>query len=499
MEHRELGASGLSVSVLALGSWRTWERIERADAVATLVAAREAGINLLDTARYHDAAGLSEVVFGEIFRASGWPRDEVTIANKLWWEFWPEQSVADEIDASLQRTGLDHFDVIYSDPPPTELAMDEVVHAVTDLLWAGKARAWGVVNWPAEWIAEAREFASPEPCAAQLPYNLVQRSPVEDEDMIEALGPMSVVASFVLAGGALTGKYPGATGRLSASSTTRATRRRCGRPSGCATPGSIRRRRRSSSRCGRRAWRRSWSARRRPSRFASWRFTSNPIRYPVVRCTSNWRGTSAGRSSGSAWSRCGGCSTSASAPPARGRTSSSGRRRRSLALGTRGWLLLGLIVGGARVRGLRREPRGLRLADGHLQRLGSWSSILVGAGVLIGFGAKTAGGCTSGNGLSGNAILSPAALVATGTFFGTAIARQLPDRGADMSAAARRAFAVGAVFGLTLSWSGMTNPDVLRDGLLFRDPYLMLFFALGAGDGVRRAARAEGRCARARC
>jgi len=39
------------------------------------------------------------------------------------------------------------------------------------------------------------------------------------------------------------------------------------------------------------------------------------------------------------------------------------------------------------------------------------------------------------------------------------------------------AFLVGAIFGLTLSWSGMTNPDVLRDGLLFRDPYLMLFFA----------------------
>ena len=39
------------------------------------------------------------------------------------------------------------------------------------------------------------------------------------------------------------------------------------------------------------------------------------------------------------------------------------------------------------------------------------------------------------------------------------------------------AFGVGAVFGLTLSWAGMTDPDVLRDGLLFRDPYLMLFFA----------------------
>ena len=43
------------------------------------------------------------------------------------------------------------------------------------------------------------------------------------------------------------------------------------------------------------------------------------------------------------------------------------------------------------------------------------------------------------------------------------------------------AFGVGAVFGLTLSWSGMTNPDVLRDGLLFRDAYLMLFFASALG------------------
>lgn len=43
------------------------------------------------------------------------------------------------------------------------------------------------------------------------------------------------------------------------------------------------------------------------------------------------------------------------------------------------------------------------------------------------------------------------------------------------------AFLIGAVFGLTLSWSGMTNPDVLRDGLLFRDAYLMLFFASALG------------------
>ena len=48
--------------------------------------------------------------------------------------------------------------------------------------------------------------------------------------------------------------------------------------------------------------------------------------------------------------------------------------------------------------------------------------VLVAAGVLIGFGAKLAAGCPSGNGLSGTAMGSPASLAATATFFATAIA-----------------------------------------------------------------------------
>lgn len=221
MLRRSLGP--LSVSALALGSWRTWERIPRADAVSTLDEARACGIDFLEVARYDDETGraplptgYSEVVFGEVFRAASWLRDEVTIANKLWWEFWPEQTVASELDASLRRTGLDHFDFIYSDPPPSSLSMEEITAEVSGLVTAGKVRAWGVVNWPAELIAEARAVAPVAPVAAQLPYSLVQRSPVEDPDMVAALGPMGVVASFVLAGGALTGKYPGP-GRLSSS------------------------------------------------------------------------------------------------------------------------------------------------------------------------------------------------------------------------------------------------------------------------------------------
>jgi aryl-alcohol dehydrogenase-like predicted oxidoreductase len=228
LERRRLGESDLEVSAFALGSWRTYERIPREQAVAVLNAARERGVDFLEVARYNDTTGrapiptgYSEVVFGEVFRRSGWPRDEVTIAEKLWWEFWPEQTAAQELDASLERTGLDHVDFVYSDPPPAELPLEDVVAAVGGLLAAGKVRAWGIVNWPAARIAEAgriaREQHVPLPCAAQLPYSLAQRSPVEDEDMRTALAgcTASVVASFVLAGGILSGKYArGASGRM---------------------------------------------------------------------------------------------------------------------------------------------------------------------------------------------------------------------------------------------------------------------------------------------
>jgi len=229
LPRRRLGASELEVSVFALGSWQTYERIPRERGAAVLRAARKCGIDFLEVARYNDTTGrapiptgYSEVVFGEVFRASGWPRDEVTIADKLWWEFWPQQTAAQELDASLQRTGLDHFDFIYSDPPPDELPMEDVVGAVTGLVAEGKVRAWGVVNWQADRVAEAGRVAQrlgvPEPCAAQLPYSLVSRSWVEDPAMKEALAlsGASVVASYVLAGGILSGKYleAGATGRM---------------------------------------------------------------------------------------------------------------------------------------------------------------------------------------------------------------------------------------------------------------------------------------------
>jgi|ERR1700729_390317 len=230
MEKRKLGRSELEVSRLSLGSWRTFERLPRDDALAVMGAARELGFNFLDDARYDDETGgapiptgYSEVLFGELFRAVGWDRDATVVSNKLWWEFWPRESAAAELDGSLSRMGFDYVDLIYANPPPDGLAIDELVAAMGDLVSSGKARAWGIVNWEADPLMDAIRSATRQgarqPCAVQLPYSLVAREFVESIEMraaLEASGA-NVVASFVMAGGILTGKYAaGGSGRADA-------------------------------------------------------------------------------------------------------------------------------------------------------------------------------------------------------------------------------------------------------------------------------------------
>jgi uncharacterized membrane protein YedE/YeeE len=98
-------------------------------------------------------------------------------------------------------------------------------------------------------------------------------------------------------------------------------------------------------------------------------------------------------------------------------------QRRSFAFDWRGWFLFGLVAGGLVFALVRGEPgfEGYSWLTETFDSSAVIGLVLVVAGVLIGFGAKTAGGCTSGNGLTGTSMLSRAALVATATFFGTAI------------------------------------------------------------------------------
>jgi uncharacterized membrane protein YedE/YeeE len=91
----------------------------------------------------------------------------------------------------------------------------------------------------------------------------------------------------------------------------------------------------------------------------------------------------------------------------------------------RGWFVIGVLLGGTLFAllagGADFAGYGWLTANLHGTARVAIAPILLGAGVLIGYGAKLAGGCTSGNGLSGTALFSPASLAATATFFGTAI------------------------------------------------------------------------------
>lgn len=99
---------------------------------------------------------------------------------------------------------------------------------------------------------------------------------------------------------------------------------------------------------------------------------------------------------------------------------------RRLSFGPFGWLLFGLLAGAAGFALLAGGPTFAGygwLTDTFSGTGGTIAivAILLASGLLIGLGTKIAGGCTSGNGLSGNAMASPASLVATMTFFATGI------------------------------------------------------------------------------
>jgi len=94
--------------------------------------------------------------------------------------------------------------------------------------------------------------------------------------------------------------------------------------------------------------------------------------------------------------------------------------------GLRSWrslLLLGVVLGGlvyALLAGAPDAGRSYSWLDAH-RSLGGEVGVLFGAGLLIGVGARTAGGCTSGHGLTGLALVSPASIVSMMTIMATAI------------------------------------------------------------------------------
>ena len=141
------------------------------------------------------------------------------MANKLWWEFWPDQSAAAELDASLARMQFDYVDVIYANPPRDGLGLEELVDLGGGARHRGQGAGVGDRQLARRALLEASTIATPARASAAVrrAAAVQPRAPLagrdaEDADALDACGA-PVVASFVLAGGVLTGKYdrdPGA-------------------------------------------------------------------------------------------------------------------------------------------------------------------------------------------------------------------------------------------------------------------------------------------------
>src|SRR4029077_5455757 len=122
----------------------------------------------LDEARYDDEtgsapipSGYSEVLLGELFFEAGFARGGgVVVSEKLWWQFWPAQSAADELAESLERLRFDSVELIYAVHLPAGLEVARAVEEVAGILAAGDAQAWGVANWTAEQIEQAVSAAA---------------------------------------------------------------------------------------------------------------------------------------------------------------------------------------------------------------------------------------------------------------------------------------------------------------------------------------------------
>lgn len=222
MQHTRLGATGLPVSRICLGTMTFGLQCDEATSHAILDAAADAGVGFLDTADVYPLGGdLSTVGRTEeiVGRWLAGKRDRFVVATKCvgrtgpsrWDQGASRKHVLDAIDASLRRLGTDHVDLyqLHADDPTTPL--DETLEALDVIVRSGRARYVGVSNWLAYRLAralgrsEARgltRFVSVQPR-----YNLLFRQ-IEREllPLCEEEG-LAVLPYNPLAGGLLTGKH----------------------------------------------------------------------------------------------------------------------------------------------------------------------------------------------------------------------------------------------------------------------------------------------------
>jgi aryl-alcohol dehydrogenase-like predicted oxidoreductase len=224
MRYKLLGASGLRVSQLCLGTMtfgtQNWGA-EEAEAAAIYTRFREAGGNFIDTANEVYAAGRSEEVLGRLMAGH---RDDMVLASKYSFAYPggnnvnaggnQRKSLRRSVESSLRRLNTDYLDVLWVHAWDRLTPVEETMRALDDLVREGKVLYLGISNAPAWVVAKCNTLAQARGwtpfVAIQAEYNLLERS-VEHEllPMASDFG-LSIAAWSPLASGILSGKYGGA-------------------------------------------------------------------------------------------------------------------------------------------------------------------------------------------------------------------------------------------------------------------------------------------------
>ncbi|MEI7025410.1 aldo/keto reductase [Paenibacillus sp. y28] len=215
MQYRQLGGSGLRVSLLGLGTNAFGKRADEAASAQILHYALDQGVNFIDTANIY-AGSESERIIG---RALEGRRHEAVLATKAGLPMGQGPNdrgssryhLERELESSLRRLKTDYVDLyqIHTFDPYTPL--EETLRTLDDMVRSGKVRYIGASNYAAWELMKAlgtsQELGLNRYVSTQVSYSLADRTPERELVPLCLDQGVGIIPYFPLAGGILTGKY----------------------------------------------------------------------------------------------------------------------------------------------------------------------------------------------------------------------------------------------------------------------------------------------------
>ncbi|WP_282935917.1 aldo/keto reductase family protein [Paenibacillus sp. RC67] len=220
MKYRRVGASGLKVSEIALGSWLTYgTAAEQKAADACVNKAFECGINFFDTANAYNR-GEGEKAIGAALKP--YERSSYVLSTKVYFPMGQgpndrglsRKHIKEQCEASLKRLGVDYVDLYFCHRHDDQAPVEETLRALDDLQTEGKILYAAVSEWSAAQIAKAVGIGQQlrlRPLISNQPiYNMFERYIEREVLSISTAAGLGQVVFSPLAQGILTGKYKSA-------------------------------------------------------------------------------------------------------------------------------------------------------------------------------------------------------------------------------------------------------------------------------------------------